>query len=265
MKNTKLYNAQILILLIALTVGCSDSVTEPKQEKQLHSVIKGSGDKSIVFESGLGDGYNSWDPIINDVSGFAQTVTYNRAGYDPSPEMAEDRSLDNAVEELRELLDQKGIKAPHILVGHSYGGLIMYYFARKYPAEVSGLVLLDSTPHQFYNRMKAAEISEELYYPTEEALTGMHPIMKSEFESIKNAEERVNTRQPLADIPLIVLTSSKSNPGYPQEFTDLWVTLHNEIALESTQGIHIVSDEVGHYIHHEASSEVVEILQSLVQ
>lgn len=265
MKNLKILVVNIIAILSLFIVGCSDSSTGPEEEKQLHSVIKGSGEKSIIFESGLGDGFNSWDPIIDDVAGFAQTVTYNRAGYDPSPEMATDRSLDNAVEELRELLDQKGIKAPHVLVGHSYGGLIMYYFARKFPAEVSGLVLLDSTPHQFYNRMKAAGISEELYYPTEEALSGMHPIMKSEFESIKNAQQILNDTNPLTDIPLVVLTSSKVNPGYPQEFTDLWVTLHNEIAAESQQGMHIVSNEVGHYIHHDASDEVVEILQSLVQ
>jgi len=265
MKNLKIFVVNALVLLSLFIIGCSESSTGPDEVRQLHSVIKGTGEKSVIFESGLGDGYNSWDPIIDDVADFAQTVSYNRAGYAPSPEMATNRTLDNIVEELRDHLADKGVKTPHILVGHSYGGLIMYYFARKYPAEVEGLVLIDSTPHQFYNRMIAAGIPDSLFYPSEDDLNSMHPVMKSEFESIRNADQLVNSKDPMTDIPLVVLTSSKANQGYPQEFTDLWVTLHDEIAAESQQGMHVVSDEVGHYIHHEASDEVIELLRELAQ
>ncbi len=34
----------------------------------------------------------------------------------------------------------------NILVGHSLGGLYMQMFARKYPKEVSGIVLLENPP-----------------------------------------------------------------------------------------------------------------------
>jgi pimeloyl-ACP methyl ester carboxylesterase len=48
------------------------------------------------------------------------------------------------VEELRRNLKHKGLSPPYILVGHSLGGLYMQLFARRYPQEVSGIVLVDS-------------------------------------------------------------------------------------------------------------------------
>ena len=47
------------------------------------------------------------------------------------------------VEELRRNLKHKGLSPPYILVGHSLGGLYMQLFARRYPQEVSGIVLVD--------------------------------------------------------------------------------------------------------------------------
>ncbi len=49
------------------------------------------------------------------------------------------------VSELRTELDRRNIRPPYVLVGHSLGGLYMQYFARNYPSEVSGLLLVDST------------------------------------------------------------------------------------------------------------------------
>ena len=41
------------------------------------------------------------------------------------------------------MLEGAGIKPPYILVGHSFGGLVMRRFALDYPEEVSGIVLVD--------------------------------------------------------------------------------------------------------------------------
>ena len=48
------------------------------------------------------------------------------------------------VHELHALLWNAGIEAPYILVGHSFGGLLMRLYAHKYPEDIAGMVLVDS-------------------------------------------------------------------------------------------------------------------------
>lgn len=48
--------------------------------------------------------------------------------------------------ELLTALERAGEKAPYVLVGHSFGGLLMANAARRRPDLVAGLVLLDPTP-----------------------------------------------------------------------------------------------------------------------
>jgi pimeloyl-ACP methyl ester carboxylesterase len=68
------------------------------------------------------------------------------------------------VELLRKLLFKRGLKPPYVLVGHSLGGLYMQYFARKYPDDVLGLVLVDSTfPDDFINHANLPEKMEKQF------------------------------------------------------------------------------------------------------
>src|SRR5205085_2666018 len=55
----------------------------------------------------------------------------------------------DSVERLRKVLQKLNVPKPYILVGHSLGGLFVQYFARNFPTEVAGLVLVDSsTPNE---------------------------------------------------------------------------------------------------------------------
>ena len=49
------------------------------------------------------------------------------------------------VAELHAVLKKAGVQPPYVLVGHSLGGLYMSLYARTYPEEVAGLILMDST------------------------------------------------------------------------------------------------------------------------
>ena len=45
--------------------------------------------------------------------------------------------------ELGELLHRGDVPPPYVLVGHSFGGLVMRLFASRHPADVAGLVLIE--------------------------------------------------------------------------------------------------------------------------
>jgi len=64
--------------------------------------------------------------------------------------------------ELHTLLGKAGIEGPYVLVGHSFGGMYMQTYAARYPEEVAGVVLVDSStdPDQFGQRPEAQESHE---------------------------------------------------------------------------------------------------------
>jgi len=86
-----------------------------------------------------------WVLVQNELSKYAQTCSYDRPGLawsDPGPMP---HSLAQDVYELHKLLEAAHIKPPYILVGHSIGGIIARKFAKEYPNEISGMVLVEAT------------------------------------------------------------------------------------------------------------------------
>ena len=52
--------------------------------------------------------------------------------------------LDQIAKELHTLLQNANIPGPYVMVGHSFGGLPVQVFVHDYPAEVAGVVLIES-------------------------------------------------------------------------------------------------------------------------
>jgi pimeloyl-ACP methyl ester carboxylesterase len=102
------------------------------------------GAATVVFENGSRNTLDKWDKVIPEVAKEATVFAYNRPGYGKSDKPATPRDGKTVVEELRQLLRQQGLQPPYTLVGHSLGGLYMQMYARSYPQEVQGVVLVDS-------------------------------------------------------------------------------------------------------------------------
>ena len=112
---------------------------------KLHLFCTGSGAPTVVLEHGHGATYLDWHLVQPKLSEFARVCSFDRAGYgwsDPSPQP---RLPSMMAEELRKLLEAAGEKPPYILVGHSFGGLDAIIFAHKFPSDVAGVVLVDSS------------------------------------------------------------------------------------------------------------------------
>jgi pimeloyl-ACP methyl ester carboxylesterase len=103
----------------------------------------GAGEPTVVFESGFGATHLNWRGIQESVREFATTVAYDRGGLGWSDRCESARTPVNIAAEMREMLHAGGLKPPFILVGHSFGGLVMRRFALLYPDEVAGVLLVD--------------------------------------------------------------------------------------------------------------------------
>jgi pimeloyl-ACP methyl ester carboxylesterase len=109
----------------------------------LHLLEQGSGVPAVILESGIAASSLSWRPVTPLVKSFATVVSYDRAGLGWSGPCARPRTLEQITSELGALLERAGIDVPYVLVGHSFGGLVIRAFAHRWPERVAGLVLVD--------------------------------------------------------------------------------------------------------------------------
>jgi pimeloyl-ACP methyl ester carboxylesterase len=62
------------------------------------------------------------------------------------------RTAGQIADELHRLLQNAAVPGPYVLVGHSYGGLVMRIFAARHTGEVAGLVLIEpAIPEEWGN------------------------------------------------------------------------------------------------------------------
>jgi pimeloyl-ACP methyl ester carboxylesterase len=110
---------------------------------RLHLYCTGSGSPAVILDSALGGSSVSWLLVQPDISNLTRVCSYDRGGFgwsDPGPKP---RTAGRIADELRVLLDRAGILPPFVVVGHSFGGLVMRIFAARHRADIAGIVLVD--------------------------------------------------------------------------------------------------------------------------
>ena len=140
----------LLFFLLALTTSILAAATKPQYITvgvHKYSILQaGSKQSTIIFFNGAGESFNTWTHVISRLDNAQRYFAYNRAGTDGSSPLVNQiapRTAAGVVTRLRALLTMNKTKPPYILVAHSIGSLYALYFARAYPAEVKGIVLIE--------------------------------------------------------------------------------------------------------------------------
>jgi pimeloyl-ACP methyl ester carboxylesterase len=129
---------------------------------RLHINCVGQGSPNVILDAGSGGMSAQWVRVQQEVSGTTRVCAYDRAGMGWSEMGPEPRDAKQITGELHTLLGKAGIEEPYVLVGHSFGGLYMQTYAHRYPDEVAGVALVDSStdPDQFSQRPEARDSYE---------------------------------------------------------------------------------------------------------
>ncbi len=100
---------------------------------------------TVILDAGFACFSLVWNLVQPEIAQFAHVYSYDRAGLGWSESSPSPRTSCNMIVELHTLLETIGAPKPYILVGHSFGGLVMQLYANTYPDDVFGLVLVDSS------------------------------------------------------------------------------------------------------------------------
>lgn len=221
----------------------------------------GAGRPAVVLQSGLGDGKRPWASVAAPLADSLTVFAYDRPGYGDSSPTAAARDPCTIATELHDLLGAAGVPPPYLLVGHSLGGLYQYVFARLYPDEVAGVVLLDPTHPTHWQRMQ-----EEA--PASATLVGglrstvFTAAMRREFDDQAGCLDRFTAAPPL-QVPVRLLVRSRFELVESAAFQDMvrrlevdWQKLTGAARVERVDG-------AGHYIHRDRPASVVAAVRAL--
>jgi pimeloyl-ACP methyl ester carboxylesterase len=215
----------------------------------------GEGNHTLVFESGLGDNYESWYQLLS-LSESNQVIAYNRAGYAPSEVANNDRIISQLADELHQVITSKSKNDRVILVGHSLGGAVIRYYAVQHPEKVEGLLFVDPS-HEDYGEMTQGQEDDMVGFFTSE---GQEHIASEAEQMIENFQS-LKLLASLPNVPTIVLTSIKHREG---EDATNWINAHATLGDGITDFTHITTENSGHYIQIMEPQLVLDAIHALL-
>lgn len=203
---------------------------------------------TVVFESGLGDGAKVWRKTIDAMPRTITVFTYDRPGYGKMPQATTPRDPCTIATELRAKLSAAGHSPPYVLVGHSLGGQYVYAFARLYPQDVAGLILVDATPPGHWQTMQS-ELPAAASLLRLMKATMFSKTMRREFD----AQEQclAGLAQTPLPFPAHVLVGTRPDPAGGEKLLEIdhslagaWLRMTGATAIEPVVGS-------GHYIQRD--------------
>ncbi len=233
--------------------------------RNLFFSLLGSGSPTVIFESGLGDTSETWAQIQPSVSKFTQTLSYDRAGLGKSDIPSRPRTCQDMVDDLSALLAATHISPPYILVGHSFGGLVVRLFASQHVDDVVGMVLVD-TAHEDRTAGFEKVLSDELIARNRAFL--LDPSRNPEFLDRFPSEQQVRDSRRLFDFPQVVLTR-----GLPDAHSEVWPSaelqrVEWELQLKlldlSQNSSHVIAKRSGHWIQKDQPELVIAAIQNVM-
>jgi pimeloyl-ACP methyl ester carboxylesterase len=254
----------------------------------LHLYCTGEGERTVVLDAGLGGGMLDWSLVQPEISKFTRVCSFDHAGAGWSDAGPEPRDSRQMVNELHALLQNAGLKAPFVFVGHSLGGANLQLYASRFPEQVAGLVLVDSSHENQFSRIPLPALSSAVPLLIKalapigagRIILGIEPLSENvtpafakqrasvyshtghlfsvadEFANAPKSLEylRANTMR-LGEKPLIVLTRGKAQDTEAVE--NIWRELQSDLASRSSRGKHIMAEKSGHYIQFDEPELVV--------
>jgi pimeloyl-ACP methyl ester carboxylesterase len=160
---------------------------------RLHVHVQGQGGPVVVLEAGIAASSLSWSLVQRGIAHFATVMSYDRAGFGWSDDAPPRGTALEAAEDLALLLKNSGLPSPFVLVGHSYGGLIVRIFEQRYPSLVAGMVLVDPVVRSDWREMtpeRASMLARGVRLSRRGALLAKMGVVRAGLNALINGSQR---------------------------------------------------------------------------
>ncbi len=245
------------------------------------------GTPVIVFEAGASNSLEVWRGILPQIASMAPVVAYDRAGLGRSEWDDTSPTPRHVTDRLRRVLRQIGADPPYVLVGFSWGGMLVRYFAGYYPSDVVGLVFVDPGPMVTesladnltpFEAIGAGRAGFEAYWSSFSALLADAPqAVRAEHQVLRGLLEMNVADRDLRQIPavpMVVIVAAKylavplKVPFDLQRHfqADLRYRLRvfNEWVLASPHGTLVMTNNTTHTVPREDPGLIVSAVQRVL-
>jgi pimeloyl-ACP methyl ester carboxylesterase len=222
---------------------------------RLHLHCTGSGGPTVILEPGAGGTSSDLRSITTAVARDTRVCVYDRAGRGWSEPADTPQDATAIATDLRTALQRARVPGPYVLAGHSFGGLYALTFAARFPDEVVGMVLVDSTApaaaadstpdrssSDLTDRLSALAstaarlgLGRPIGVPTAQHLRST----VDEYLQAKASTAQAAALRDFADKPLVVLTAGRGSAAG-------WSAEQDALATLSTDSVHRVVRDVDH-------------------
>lgn len=161
--STKILLAIFSLLMVLTTVGATYQWLQAAADRdkfpppgilvdvdglQMHLDCRGSGKPVVILEAGLGFGSSSWSLVHDAMSEHSEICAYDRPGLDWSEPINRIAGAEEVAARLKKLIELSDTEGPYLLLGMSAGGIYVREYFHRYPQDIVGMVLVDSSHEQ---------------------------------------------------------------------------------------------------------------------
>jgi pimeloyl-ACP methyl ester carboxylesterase len=210
---------------------------------------------SIVALSGLNMPLKTWALDFEELAETSTVFVYNRLGVGASAP-SRPQTGTAIVDLLRAALEAADVQAPYVLVGHQRGGLYVNLYARLFPQELAGVLLLAATHPD--------DDDLERRFPL--ALAPRHARLHGEQRFAAQVALEIEQAGPFPDVPLTVVSSGRAPPwaAVARERIDSHNARQQQLVALSTKGKHIAVPRLGLFPQASDGEVVVQAVREII-
>jgi pimeloyl-ACP methyl ester carboxylesterase len=235
-----------------------------------------AGQPVVVLEAGGGADLETWKPVFGEIARLAPTVAYDRLGHGGSAPDTNPPTLERAGRVLHALLQELRASPPYVLVGHSWGGVIVRGFSDMYASETAGLVYLDVPDFETTRQERAAVLppqdrQEALAPPVfppipADTPAGLRAAYEQMLEEMKNDYPTARKFRQPSGIPAAVVVTTRADRlrGNGGAIVRLQMARQSEWALTSRDGLFLLAGHAGHQVHRDDPALVVQLVKHVL-